>query len=136
MTSTMTSTLTSTPTSTRRLTVCRADDLEDNLGVAVLLPDGSQAALFRIPADDVDDAANGDYTDEPVFFAVSNTDPYTGASVISRGIVGEHDGCPTVASPLLKQSFSLIDGTSTAGDGRDLPVYPVETVDGDVILHY
>ncbi|WP_414121536.1 nitrite reductase (NAD(P)H) small subunit [Corynebacterium nuruki] len=132
----MTSTLTSTPTSTRRLTVCRADDLEDNLGVAVLLPDGSQAALFRIPADDVDDAANGDYTDEPVFFAVSNTDPYTGAAVISRGIVGEHDGHPTVASPLLKQSFSLTDGTSTAGDGRDLPVYPVEIVDGDVILHH
>jgi nitrite reductase (NADH) small subunit len=128
--------MTIAPIRTRTLTVCRADDLEDNLGAAVLLPDGNQVALFRVPADDVDDAANGDYTDESVFFAVSNTDPYTGASVISRGIVGEHSGHPTVASPLLKQAFSLIDGTSTAGDGRDLPVYLVEIVDGDVILHY
>ena len=119
-------------TATRTVTV-RAEDLEDNLGAGVLLPDGTQIALFRVPTGEPDRA--GRMPDSTVF-AVSNIDPYSGAAVISRGIVGEVDGEPTVASPLLKQSFSLIDGTSTAGDGRDLPVYPVETVDGDVILHY
>ncbi|WP_313358494.1 nitrite reductase (NAD(P)H) small subunit [Corynebacterium variabile] len=82
-------------TATRTVTVCRAEELEDNLGAGVLLPDGTQIALFRVPTGEPDRA--GRMPDSTVF-AVSNIDPYSGAAVISRGIVGEVNGEPTVAS--------------------------------------
>lgn len=43
--------------------------------------------------------------------AVDHVDPFTGVPVLARGIVGDHGGVPTVASPLHKQRFSLVDGT-------------------------
>ncbi|MGO1950409.1 MAG: nitrite reductase small subunit NirD, partial [Mycobacteriaceae bacterium] len=92
--------------------VCLLDDLEENLGAAVLLPDGTQIALFRV------ETAAG-----PAVHAVSNIDPYMGAAVISRGIVGEHEGEPTVASPLLKQRFRLSDGASLEDPSHTLPTY-------------
>ncbi len=42
--------------------------------------------------------------------AVGNIDPVARAAVMSRGLVGDRHGEPTVASPLLKQVFSLVDG--------------------------
>ena len=65
-------------------------------GVAVLLRGGEQAALFLL---DGRHAA-----------AVGNIDPFGRAAVMSRGLVGDRGGEPIVASPLLKQAFSLIDG--------------------------
>ncbi len=47
-------------------------------------------------------AAGGDlpsYHDDRVF-AISNIDPFFNASVLSRGIIAEHDGALWVASPL------------------------------------
>lgn len=117
-------------TATRTVTV-RAEDLEDNLGAGVLLPDGTQIALFRVPTGEPDRA--GRMPDSTVF-AVSNIDPYSGAAVISRGIVGEVDGEPTVASPLLKQRFSLSDGHSFEDADHRLAVYPVETSGGRILV--
>lgn len=116
-------------TATRTVTV-RAEDLEDNLGAGVLLPDGTQIALFRVPTGEPDRAGR---MPESTVFAVSNIDPYSGAAVISRGIVGEVDGEPTVASPLLKQRFSLSDGHSLEDADHRLQVFSVETT-GDQIL--
>ncbi|MDR7328521.1 nitrite reductase small subunit NirD [Corynebacterium guangdongense] len=104
-------------------TVCRLDQLTLNLGVAALLPGGRQVALFRVPA-----------VDGETLHAVDNIDPYTGASVISRGIVGEVDGRPTIASPLLKQKFYLDDGQSLQGDEKSITVYDTRVVDGEVIV--
>ena len=42
-------------------------------------------------------------------FALSNRDPYSGAYVLARGIVGTRGGLPTVASPMYKQVFDLHD---------------------------
>lgn len=117
-------------TATRTVTVCRTEDLEDNLGAGVLLPDGTQIALFRVPTGEPD--RDGRMPGSTVF-AVSNIDPYSGAAVISRGIVGEVNGEPTVASPLLKQRFSLSDGHSLEDADHRLQVFPVETT-GDQIL--
>ncbi|MGY0486677.1 nitrite reductase small subunit NirD [Streptomyces sp. WG-D5] len=78
------------------LVVCEQDRLDSGRGVAVLLPDGSQAAVFRDRAGRV--------------YAIDNTDPFTGASVLSRGLLGSADGRPFVASPLLKQRFDLETG--------------------------
>lgn len=101
------------------IAVCAADQLDQNLGVAALLPGDAQAAVFRVGE---------------ALYAVDNVDPYTGAAVMSRGIVGEVGGRPTVASPLLKQRFYLDDGSSLQGDGKALATYAAREEDGTVLL--
>lgn len=75
---------------------CRSTRLQPDRGVAVLLPDGRQAALFR--------------TRGGALYAIDNIDPFSGAAVLCRGIVGDRQGRPTVASPLYKQVFRLDSG--------------------------
>ena len=76
--------------------VCDLTALLPGRGVAALLPDGRQAAIFRDRSGDL--------------FAIDNRDPFTGAAVLSRGLTGTHRGRPFVASPLLKQRFDLASG--------------------------
>ncbi|MDT0402898.1 MULTISPECIES: nitrite reductase small subunit NirD [Streptomyces] len=77
-------------------TVCDLSTLLPGRGVAALLPDGSQVAVFT------------DRTGR--LYAIDNRDPFTGAAVLSRGLTGTHQGHPFVASPLLKQRFDLESG--------------------------
>lgn len=106
---------TRTPTWTR---ACRARSLLAGRGVAVLLPGGQQAALFLLP--------------DGGLAAVGNIDPFGRAAVMSRGIVGDRGGEPTVASPLLKQVFSLRDGRCLDDASEALPVHDVRVVNGYV----
>ncbi|MFJ5232176.1 nitrite reductase small subunit NirD [Kitasatospora sp. NPDC088391] len=77
--------------------VCDWDLLVPGRGVAVLLPDGRQVAVFRDGGDRL--------------YATDNRDPFTGAYVLSRGLLGSTpDGRVYVASPLLKQRFDLATG--------------------------
>ncbi|MEF9903732.1 nitrite reductase small subunit NirD [Streptomyces sp. P9-A2] len=76
--------------------VCDLSVLLPGRGVAALLPDGRQVAVFT-------DRTGG-------LYAVDNRDPFTGAAVLSRGLTGTHRGRPFVASPLLKQRFDLETG--------------------------
>ncbi|MEZ0338990.1 nitrite reductase small subunit NirD [Mycobacterium sp. pV006] len=100
-------------------TACRYDFLIPNRGVAVLLPDGAQAALFRL--------------DDGSVRAVGNIDPFSGAAVMSRGIVGDRGGRVTVQSPIKKQAFALDDGCCLDDTDHSLPVYATRiTADGDV----
>ncbi|MDT0266890.1 nitrite reductase (NAD(P)H) small subunit [Streptomyces sp. DSM 44915] len=94
--------------------VCGLAELVPGRGVAVLLPDGQQAAVFV----DRHGAAH----------AVGNRDPFTGAWVLSRGLLGStgNEGRPFVASPLLKQRFDLVTGVcldEPEAPERALPVY-------------
>jgi nitrite reductase (NADH) small subunit len=50
--------------------------------------------------------------------------------VLSRGIVGDRAGEPTVASPMYKQVFSLLDGRCLDETDVAVPRYPVRLVDG------
>ena len=68
---------------------CGMEHLQRTRGVAVLLPDNSQVALFRL----ADDSLR----------AVGNIDPIGRAAVLSRGIVGDRNGFPVVHSPLTEQ---------------------------------
>ncbi|MFE1307779.1 nitrite reductase small subunit NirD [Streptomyces sp. NPDC058755] len=77
-------------------TVCDLHRLVPGRGVAALLPDGRQVAVFRDRADQL--------------YAIDNRDPFGGAAVLSRGLTGTHQGRPFVASPLLKQRFDLETG--------------------------
>ncbi|MDG4663107.1 nitrite reductase small subunit NirD [Mycobacterium sp. 236(2023)] len=100
---------------------CRYDFLIPNRGVGVLLPGGEQAALFRL--------------DDGSIHAVGNIDPFSGAAVMSRGIVGDRGGRATVQSPIKKQAFALDDGSCLDNPEHSLTVYATRiTEDGDVQL--
>lgn len=95
--------------------VCRASALSVDRGACALV-DGVQVALFRL--------ADG------TVHAMSNFDPYSRAFVLSRGIVGDRDGTPKVASPIYKQSFDLATGRCLDDPSMVVPVYPTRIVDG------
>ena len=100
-------------------TACAYDHLIPGRGVGVLLDDGTQAALFRL--------------DDGSVHAVGNVDPFSGAAVLSRGIVGDRGGRATVQSPLLKQAFALEDGSCLDDPRVSVPVYQVRvTRDGHI----
>ncbi len=94
----------------------RLDVLVPGRGAAVLLPNGRQVAVFRTSDDSV--------------YAVDNIDPFGCAAVMSRGLVGDRAGEPTVASPLLKQVFSLVDGRCLDQPTVGLDTYEVQVRDG------
>ncbi|MFI8927448.1 nitrite reductase small subunit NirD [Streptomyces sp. NPDC053474] len=92
------------------LTVCAASLLTPGRGVAVLLPDGRrQAAVFLDRYGRV--------------YAIDNRDPFSGAAVLSRGLLGSADGRVYVASPLLKQRFDLATGQCLDDDDVRVGVY-------------
>lgn len=100
-------------------TVCLLDRLLPERGAAALLAAGGdpvQVALFR--------------THDGTVHAIGNVDPFSGAAVLSRGIVGDRAGVPTVASPVYKQVFSLVTGACLDDPGTTVPVYPVRIADG------
>ncbi|MFF7639030.1 nitrite reductase small subunit NirD [Streptomyces canus] len=91
--------------------VCELARLLPGRGVAALLPDGRQAALFRDRAGRL--------------YAVDNRDPFGGAAVLSRGLTGTHQGRPFVASPLLKQRFDLETGQCLDDESVRIATYEV-----------
>lgn len=90
--------------------VCSFDALRPEVGIPALLGD-HPVAVFR--------------TTEDELFAVGNVDPFCGAGVISRGIVGDRGGEPTVASPMLKQVFSLRTGQCLDEPETRLPTFAI-----------
>ena len=104
----------------RWVTATRLDVLVPGRGAAVLLPNGRQVAVFRLSDDSV--------------YAVDNIDPFGCAAVMSRGLVGDRAGEPTVASPLLKQVFSLVDGRCLDDPDTTLAVHEVTVIDGVVAV--
>lgn len=97
---------------------CTVDSLVPGRGVAVLLRGGTQVALFLLETGET--------------FAVGNVDPFGRAAVMSRGLVGDRAGEATVASPLLKQVFSLVDGRCLDDESVGLGSFETRT-DGGVI---
>ncbi|MEV6104927.1 nitrite reductase small subunit NirD [Streptomyces sp. NPDC051940] len=95
--------------------VCDLPLLTPGRGVAALLPDGTQVAVFLDRAGSV--------------YAVSNRDPFTGAYVLSRGLLGSAEGRPFVASPLLKQRFDLETGACLDDADVRIPVYAARVRD-------
>jgi nitrite reductase (NADH) small subunit len=95
------------------LTVCDLSQLSPGRGVAALLPDGRQVAVFL------------DRTGR--MYAIDNRDPFSGAAVLSRGLTGTHQGRPFVASPLLKQRFDLESGQCLDDETVRVTTYEVRT---------
>jgi len=101
-------------------TICDVSDLTEWGGVTALV-NGMQVALFYLP------------NCRPPLFATSNFDPFSGANVLSRGIVGNVKGEVVVASPVYKQHFSLVTGDCLEG-GHAIETYDVRLVGGKVEL--
>ncbi len=97
--------------------ICPWSRLPVDRGVAALV-DGEQVAVFRTADDGL--------------YAVSNHDPFSGAMVIARGIVGSRGDRPTIASPLYKQVFDLATGVCLDDPVVRLRVHPVRIRDGVV----
>ncbi len=96
--------------------VCDIDDVLDGGGVCALL-DGEQVALFRVGQ---------------TVFALENRDPFSGANVLARGIVGDVGGELVVASPVYKQHFSLTTGRCLEDDSVALRTWTCGVLDGRV----
>ena len=65
-------------------------------------------------------------------FAISNYDPFSKAFVLSRGIVGDRNGIPKVASPIYKQNFNLLTGQCLDNETVSVPTYQVRVVEDRV----
>ena len=98
--------------------VCRLEDIVPDAGVCALVA-GEQVAVFRIG--------------ESVH-AIGNRDPFSGANVLSRGIVGDLKGELVVASPVFKQHFSLRTGRCVEDANVRVPIYSARVEDGFVVV--
>ena len=97
--------------------VCRVDQLTPGRGAAARVA-GRQVAVFRVAAGDGDSV-----------FALDNRDPFSGAQVLSRGLVGDARGVPKVTSPVYKQGFDLRTGVCLDDPAVAVPAYPVTVCD-------
>lgn len=78
------------------ISVCYLNDILPETAVCALVA-GKHIAIFR------------PYPDKQLF-ALSNIDPFANASVLSRGLIAEHQEELWIVSPLKKQRFRLRDG--------------------------
>ncbi|GAA4391541.1 nitrite reductase small subunit NirD [Actinomadura verrucosospora] len=90
--------------------ICSYVGLTPERGACAMV-DGTQVAIFR--------------TFDGGLYALSNLDPFSGAYVMSRGILGTRDEAPTVASPMYKQVFDLRTGACLDDPRVALPTFPV-----------
>lgn len=109
--------MTDTLVLTTWIDVCELDDLETGRGAAALVGN-AQVALFR--------------WDDDTVYAVSNVDPFSGAGVMARGIVGSRGDTHKVASPIFKQNFDLRTGLCLDDPSESLATYPVRIAAGRV----
>ncbi len=100
-------------------TICKTEDLIPDSGIAVWTEEGPVAVFYlpyRLPA----------------LFAISHTDPVSGTNVLARGITGDINGQPVVASPLYKQHFNLITGQCLEDESVKVKPYRV-LLDGNAV---
>lgn len=101
--------------------VCRVDDLQRERAVCAIVA-GRQVAVVRTYADEL--------------YAVSQRDPFSGAFVMSRGIVGSRSSgegvIATLQSPLFKQTFELRTGRCLEDPTAALTVFGVRNRGGVV----
>lgn len=97
--------------------MCALAEILRDTGVCALVG-GRQIAVFRLADDRV--------------FALDNRDPFTGANVLARGLVGDRGGVVKVTSPLHKQSFALETGVCLDDPSVIVPTYLVRVQRGVV----
>jgi nitrite reductase (NADH) small subunit len=99
--------------------ICNVDQILPDTGVAALV-DGRHVAVFRVGTD--------------AFHAIDNIDPRSGASVLSRGLVGNLGERIVVASPLYKNHFDLRTGECLEAPEQSVKAHAVQVQDGRVLV--
>lgn len=99
--------------------VCAVDEILPNTGVCALV-EGRHVAVFRVRPDR--------------FFAIDNIDPKSGASVLSRGLVGSLGEQIVVASPLYKQHYDLSTGACLEQPELSVRAHAARVEDGRVLV--
>lgn len=99
--------------------VCALEDIVPWTGVCALIA-GRQVAIVR----------TGD-----AVYALGNLDPFSKANVLSRGIVGDKDGIPKIASPIFKQTFDLRTGHCLDNPAVRVPTHEVRIERGRILVH-
>ena len=99
-------------------TICPIERILPNTGVCALV-NSQQVAVFRVG-------------EEMDVYAIENYDPFSKAFVLSRGLVGDRNGIPKVASPIYKQNFNLITGECFDDETVKLTTFAVRVIDGQV----
>ena len=97
--------------------VCALDALIPGRGVAALVA-GAQVALFLLP--------------DGTVRAIDNLDPFCGANVMSRGIVGSLGARTVVASPMHKQHIDLDTGECVEHSNETVRAWSARVVDGRI----
>ena len=100
--------------------LCPLSAITPGTGVCALLGN-RQIALFRPTA-------------EEQLYAIDNIDPLFEASVLSRGLLAEHEGELWVARPLKKQRYRLKDGYCSDDPQLSRQPFAVRVRDGQVEL--
>jgi nitrite reductase (NADH) small subunit len=108
---------------TQWVSVCSLNRILPNTGICALV-NGEQIAVFRV--------CQGKTGQSETVYAINNHDPFSKAQVLSRGIVGDRNGIPKVASPIYKQNFNLLTGQCLDDETISVMTYPVQVVDGQV----
>ena len=103
---------------TQWIDVCSVNDLQPNSGVCALV-EKQQVAIFYMPK-------------EQAVYAIHNYDPIGKANVLSRGLIGDINGEPVVASPLYKQHFSLVTGACLEDETVEVDAFDVRIANGRV----
>ena len=109
--------MTASPWVSTWVEVCAVSSIPSEGGVAALVH-GQAVAVFR--------------THDGSVFAIGNVDPFSGASVLSRGIVGSRGDAPVVSSPMYKQAFDLRTGQCLDDPSVSVPSYDVAVMDDHV----
>ena len=99
--------------------VCNLNEIVPNTGVCALF-NGEQVAVFHI-----DDGAQQVY-------AIGNYDANSGASVISRGLVGSLGKRIVVASPIYKHHFDLRTGECIEAPEHSVGTFRARIAEGKV----
>ena len=99
--------------------ICSVDDILPDTGVAARVG-GHHIAVFRIGHER--------------FHAIDNVDPRSGASVLSRGLVGNLGERVVVASPLYKNHFDLATGECLEAPEQSVRAHAVRVQDGRVLV--
>ena len=97
--------------------VCPMADLTPGRGITALVA-GTAVAVFRLTGDEV--------------AAITARDPFCGANVLGRGLVGSTGDVRYVASPMYKQRFDLATGICLDDPAVRVEVYQVRVADGGV----
>ncbi|MGV3680994.1 MAG: nitrite reductase small subunit NirD [Acidovorax sp.] len=97
--------------------ICAVDDILPSTGVCALVAD-RHVAVFRTGSDQ--------------FFAIDNVDPKSGASVLSRGLIGNLGERVVVASPLYKNHFDLRTGECLEAPEHSVQAHSVRAEGGRI----